>query len=144
MKKSHNYIVIDDDSTSNLICEFTIKKFDKDANIQLFWEPEAALFAIEKGLCIEGEPTNAILFLDVNMPAMTGFEFLDEFQKFPREIREQFIIYMLTSSIEDFSEQAEQYPFVAGFLSKPLKVNDLVHITEKQMDFTLDIQNRAG
>lgn len=131
MKRPHNYIVIDDDTTSNLICEFTIKKFDPDANIQLFWEPEAALFAIENDFSREKDPDIAIVFLDVNMPTMTGFEFLDEFRNVPRETRKRFIIYMLTSSIEDFSEQAKLYPFVAGFLSKPLKADNLARIADK-------------
>ena len=122
------YIVIDDDSTNNLICEFTIKKFDKEAQIILYQDPEKALEAIGSEYFSGGDASPIVLFLDVNMPAMSGFEFLDKFQKFSPDIKEQFIIYMLTSSIEDFSEQGKSYPFVSGFLAKPLKIQYLEEI----------------
>lgn len=131
MKKPLNYIVIDDDSTNNLICSFIIKKFNKEANIHLFQEPEKALYELKNGLELNKDQTCSILFLDVNMPSMTGFEFLDEFRKLPEDTRKQFIIYMLTSSIEDFTEQANLYPFVAGFLSKPLKLDHLAEVSKK-------------
>ena len=60
---------------------------------------------------------------------MTGFEFLDEFNKFDKDIQQQFAIYMLSSSIEDFDSEAKKYPFVAGFLSKPLKIRHLEKIS---------------
>ena len=56
------------------------------------------------------------------MPTMSGFEFLTEFEKICPEIKEHFRVYMLTSSIEDFSAQAEEYSMVKGFLSKPMKI----------------------
>ncbi|MFO8145796.1 MAG: response regulator [Gillisia sp.] len=71
------------------------------------------------------------MFLDVNMPSMTGFEFLDEFKKFDEEVQNQFSIYTLSSSIEDFNIQATQYPIVKGFLSKPLKVSYLEEIHQE-------------
>ena len=121
-------MVVDDDRTNNLICELTIRKFDKNARIVLFLEPEKALMHIKKKYSISGKSIPTILFLDVNMPTMTGFEFLDEFKKFDLEVRKQLTIYILSSSIEDFDIKANQYPFVAGFLSKPLRVTFLEQI----------------
>ena len=122
------YIVIDDDSTSNLICEFTIKKFDKDAGVDIYEQPERALESITKEFLVDEEAYPVILFLDVNMPTMSGFEFLDEFKKLPTQIMNLFTIFMLTSSIEDFAKEKKLYPFVSGFLSKPLKISDLQRI----------------
>lgn len=129
MKKKHHYIVVDDDSTNNLICDFTIRRFDQHAHIELFTRPEKALLSIEQEYTDTTEAKPTILFLDINMPSMTGWEVLEEFRKLEKEVRDQFTIYMLSSSIEDFSEEAEQYPFVAGFLSKPLKVERLEEIS---------------
>ena len=126
-----HYLVVDDDSTNNLICNFTIRKFDKDAKIELYLDPDLALAYIKNNYSKTGNILSTILFLDVNMPTMTGFEFLDEFKKFDSEIQDQFTVFMLSSSIEDFDSHAKKYPIVAGFLSKPLKVSHLEEIFEK-------------
>src|SRR5690606_9783670 len=123
-----SYLVVDDDTTNNLICEFTVRRFDKDAGITLFTKPEIALEFIENN----PQPQEVILFLDINMPTMTGFEFLKEFEKFDSETRNKYRIYILTSSIEDFSSQAICFPMVNGFLSKPLKLSYLEEISENR------------
>ncbi len=128
MKLPQNYLIVDDDRTNNLICDYTIQSFDKDARIELFLDPHKALTYIAKKYLNGVGSIPTILFLDVNMPTMTGFEFLDEFKKFGEEVQDQFTIYILSSSIEDFKMQATKYPFVAGFLSKPLKVSYLKKI----------------
>lgn len=62
------------------------------------------------------------------MPAMPGFKFLDSFKKFNKEVRNQFTIDILSSSIEDFNSQAKKYPFGEGLLFKPLKIGHLEKI----------------
>lgn len=123
-----NYIVIDDDRTNNLICNLVISKFDKDAIIELCTEPEKALAYIKKIYSHDNCFRPTIIFLDINMPKMSGFEFLDEFLKFDAAIRECFNIYMLSSSTEDFQSKSKKYPIVKDFLSKPLTINHLKKI----------------
>ncbi len=123
MEKLQRYIIVDDDQTNNLICEYVIKDWDEKAQVQLFTDPEEALKSIGDANYDLEAPV--LLFLDVNMPTMSGWEFLDVFKTFDEEVRSSFIIYILTSSTEDFSREAEKYPFVSGFLSKPLKKKDL-------------------
>ncbi len=132
MEKLQRYIVVDDDRTNNLICEHVIKNWDPKAQVQLFLEPEVALRNIEKIREDFGVPV--LLFLDVNMPTMSGWEFLDVFKTFNEDIRNSFKIYILTSSTEDFSREAEEYPFVSGFLSKPLQKKYLEEI-KLEMDY---------
>ncbi|WP_169578150.1 response regulator [Salinimicrobium xinjiangense] len=125
MEQLYHYLVVDDDKTSNLICDFTIQRFNSGAQRNLFTRPEEALeYILGKGL----RAGITVLFLDVNMPTMSGFEFLGEFEKLPREVQEQYKIYMLTSSIEDFSSQAEKFTCVQRFLSKPMKLSYLQEI----------------
>jgi CheY-like chemotaxis protein len=114
-------MVVDDDPTNNMICEFTIKRYNKDAQIKLFTDPEVALSSIKETYSGNKDASATVLFLDVNMPTMTGWEFLDEFNLLDSCVKDQFTIYILSSSIEDFKEEAELYPILTGFLSKPLK-----------------------
>lgn len=128
MMKPERYIVVDDDVTNNLICEFNIKRFDDKVDIELYTQPEEALESIkeyDKTL----KYSHTILFLDLNMPTMTGWEFLEAFEKICENIRAHFSIYILTSSIEDYSKEAARFPYVQGFYSKPLNMNYLQEIS---------------
>jgi CheY-like chemotaxis protein len=63
----------------------------------------------------------SLIFLDINMPEMTGFDFLNEYQHLPENIRKKCIIMMLTTSLdENDRKQAEGNQFVKRFLNKPL------------------------
>ncbi|MFV8342003.1 response regulator [Flavobacterium sp. XS2P39] len=119
--KITNFVLVDDDRTSLLIGKFMIQKFNQQAKVVTFIEPEIALIKIEKSLGDCTEDNQTILFLDINMPTMTGWEFLDAFNNFEPIIKEKFLIYILSSSLEDFEKKAQKYPFVCGFLSKPIK-----------------------
>lgn len=135
--KKQRYMVVDDDATNNMICEFTIKRFDREAEIEMFTIPEAALIFIKEEYNTAREALPTVLFLDINMPSMTGWEFLDDFLQFNERVREQFTIYILSSSIEDFTKEAAVYTFIQGFLSKPLKITSLekimIELQELQM-----------
>lgn len=76
-----------------------------------------------------------IVFLDINMPRMNGFEFLDEF-KILREERECYnaVIFLMITSSDNSNdkERAGQYPFVKGYIKKmPTTAGELLaHINE--------------
>lgn len=131
MRKKQRYMVVDDDATNNMICEFTIKRLDKEADIKMFLNPEEALASIKEEYSSAREVLPTVLFLDINMPNMTGWEFLDVFLQFDEWVKGQFTIYILSSSIEDFTEKAEIYPFIQGFLSKPLKMTDVERVMKE-------------
>jgi CheY-like chemotaxis protein len=131
MKKKLRYMVVDDDATNNMICKFIIKRFDKEADINIFTAPEEALAFIKKNYCKTSEAVPTVLFLDINMPTMTGWEFLDVFTQFEESLKEPFTIHMLSSSIEDFTKEAEMYTCIQGFLSKPLKLINLESVNKE-------------
>ncbi len=130
MKKKRQYLLVDDDATSNLICELNIKKIEPEAAIASFNDPIEALSCIREK-CLPEKDKLCILFLDINMPSMTGWEFLEEFQKLCPEVQKKFMIYILTSSIEDFSKEKKKYSYVAGFLSKPITSGKLKSIMQE-------------
>lgn len=131
MIEPERFIVVDDNRTNNLICEFAIRKYRKEAETSLFTEPETALQNIQKNYGLPEGKKFTVLFLDINMPSMTGWEFLEKFKDFGEEIWKHFIIYILTSSVDERDkEKAGAEPLVAGFISKPLTVNSIQQIVE--------------
>ena len=111
-------LVIDDDPLNNILSSYIIKKVLNTAEVNCFEKPTEGL---EHLLDISIEPPPTILFLDINMPEMNGWEFLEEFEKFDSRVQNQFRIYILSSSINPADiEKANSNIFVKDFISKPL------------------------
>jgi len=122
-------MVIDDDKTTTILCEHTLRKFSPITPLIVYMEPEIALEAIEKEYGIERSNIPTVMFLDINMPGMSGWEFLEKYEKFDAKIHAQFTIYVLSSSIDERDhERSQSNPFVSGHLSKPLRLESVIQI----------------
>ena len=68
-----------------------------------------------------------VILLDIYMPEMDGFGFLEEFKQLPEKITEHVTVYMLSSSQDNLDmNRAESNPYVYDVLKKPLDVNKLI------------------
>ncbi|MCH7396366.1 response regulator [Belliella sp. DSM 107340] len=115
MHSFYSIILIDDDPINNLINKRLISKMDLADQVEEFLEAEKALERIEK-LNIE---ENTLILLDINMPVMNGWDFLNEYLKVFQSRKDR--IVMLSSSINFQDRQkAKQYSCVEGFIEKPL------------------------
>ncbi|MDT0606338.1 response regulator [Croceitalea rosinachiae] len=72
-----------------------------------------------------------LMFLDINMPVMNGWELLEELKSAPAIIRDQVQVHILTSSIapEDMN-LSKTYNFIDGYVTKPLTQQDLHRVAE--------------
>jgi CheY-like chemotaxis protein len=106
--------------------QFFIENF-QHTNIRVFDKAEEAIRELKQ--IIKSREISLIptyIFLDINMPVMNGWEFLEEFHESLIFITEQIGIAMLTSSIatEDYRKSL-QYPAVTAYLTKPLDLNKI-------------------
>jgi two-component system, chemotaxis family, chemotaxis protein CheY len=107
--------VIDDDHLSIYLTRFVLQQAAFAETIQTYQEARLALSDILTGSLPE------VIFLDLNMPEMDGWAFLEALQNREQELSGRIKIYMLTSSVDPLDqEKAARYPLVAGFLLKPL------------------------
>jgi len=127
---SNRFIVVDDDPMNNKICQFIINQVHPHASITLFNDGETALAFIKSQYDKKVNESKTILFLDLNMPVMMGWEFLDEFKKLSSEIQNKFQIYILSSSVDERDkERASREPLIAGFISKPISKDILIELS---------------
>jgi CheY-like chemotaxis protein len=122
-------LLIDDDQIFNFISSEMILETDPDTRIITYLSSPEALQYL-KDLLAREQPLPDILFLDIRMPEMTGFELLDKLlQAYPIEAIKKMRIFMLTSSLdENDNQKAADNPLIEGYLGKPLDIVELVKI----------------
>jgi CheY-like chemotaxis protein len=122
-KKYKAVMLVDDNEIDNLINQKMIEASNIAEHIFTHTGAKGALEFLKniEKLSLNGVGIPEVIFLDIDMPLMDGFQFLDEFDKMSDRIKEQCKIVMLTSSInpQDLS-MAKKNAYVKKYINKPL------------------------
>ena len=131
MSKPLNCILlIDDNEHDNFFHERAIGKNNTGTLVVIKENGEAALDYLRSNKDTDTHPD--LIFLDINMPHMNGWEFLDAYSKLDKELQSRAIIIMLTTSGNPEDEaKAKTWSSVADFITKPLTKEILKEITDK-------------
>ena len=129
MKQKINCVLlIDDDEPINYLHELIIEQTGCVENIIAEENAKHALGHIKN---VEMGEQCSVIFLDINMPGMNGWEFLEEYKKLDKNLRERTKLIMLTTSLDpDDREKAKTIPEVTEYRSKPLTKGMLEEICE--------------
>jgi CheY-like chemotaxis protein len=116
------FLLIDDDDIISVIHPATIQRAISDSDIEITPSGNEAIALIDELIELQEAPPNYI-FLDINMPEISGFEFLDRLTETELDFLKDSKIIMLSSSVNQKDiERAKTYPMIRDFISKPLTV----------------------
>jgi CheY-like chemotaxis protein len=134
MKKLKNILLVDDDGINNFIVINKLNSIGLVDNIISVENGEEAILYIKNCINSSIELLPELILLDINMPIMDGWNFLEEFSKLGLSFQEKMHIYMVSSSVyEEDIENSKNYPCVKTFISKPLSKSKLIEIIELRM-----------
>jgi CheY-like chemotaxis protein len=131
MKKVDQVLIIDDDEVNNLFSTIVIEHSGISGEVHCCTNGPEALDYLAS--CLKsGSNTPDLILLDINMPFMTGLEFLEEYASNKYHEKLKCKISMLTSSnlVSDINS-ASRFNFVIDYLVKPLSEEGLKRILQK-------------
>lgn len=135
MKKINCILLVDDEESDNFFHEIIIRQTGVCNHIKFAIDGESALDYLIKSDDpgnSETHPRPDIIYLDINMPRMNGFEFLEEYQKMDEKFKSKVVIIMLSTSLNPGDKaKAMSFNDVREFQNKPLRVENIIEVTEK-------------
>ena len=132
MAEKHKYfavMLVDDNEIDNIINSKMIESVDLAKFTYTHTSATSAIDFLKNILKLSTPEENKLpeyIFLDIDMPMMDGFQFLEEFSKLDTRIKSHSKIVMLTASVNPKDrEDASRYPYFVKYINKPLRQEDL-------------------
>ncbi|WP_299259867.1 response regulator [uncultured Aquimarina sp.] len=127
MSKINHTILIDDNKTTNFLNKYLMLKSKRFSLIEVFINGKVVLERFEKDQSFQPD----VIFLDIDMPDIDGWELLEKFEKlYSQKVKTK--IFILSSSInKDDSQVFKPKHFAPEYLIKPLNLNLLNSLYHK-------------
>jgi CheY-like chemotaxis protein len=111
-------VLVDDEHVSVFVTKKILEREGLADELHAFERPEEALQYVQQS--VPGRIPNVIL-LDLNMPGLNGWDFLQSLQPYENQLLGQCFIYILTSSLDPSDTvRSSEFPLVSGLIHKPL------------------------
>ncbi|MBK0377875.1 response regulator [Mucilaginibacter segetis] len=124
--KSVSVLLVDDDEINNFISIKLIKKALLNTEIMACLNGKFAIDQLSEIQRKDPDKLPDYILLDINMPIMNGWEFLDEYKRLNLDPLGKSKIYIISSSVfSNDINKARSYPLVKDFVSKPLNVEKI-------------------
>jgi CheY-like chemotaxis protein len=109
-------LLIDDNYIDNFVTRKILESGNFVENIVVRQSPDEAIEALKIGVVVPD-----LIFLDIRMPMMSGFDFLEEYDKLSIANKENIKIYMLSSSLDPLDMQkSELNKYISNYIHKPI------------------------
>ena len=127
-------LLVDDDEATNFIHQHVIKAADFAEQVKIAENGQQALeylTATDHNDYVRPD----LIFLDINMPVMNGWEFLEQYKQLDEELQGQMMVVMLTTSLNpDNKTNSESLGSIDHFMSKPLTIGMLENLQSRIFD----------
>ena len=129
--KKKEICIVDDDNIYQIIVRKIIGKMELFSSFSSYKNGKDAIDALKKA-AENNENIPDIILLDINMPVMDGWEFMDEIVSYKSKLNQKIAIYIVSSSIAvQDKDKAKTYAEILGFLSKPITMDALYEIVSE-------------
>ena len=129
MKKFDLVYVVDDDPLYVFSMKKLLKLSDFCEDSRFFKNGQEALDELEPKLLQDGKLPD-LIFLDISMPLMNGWQFLDRLKELPQ--KKEIKIFIASSSIDPSDkEKSDSYDIVADYLFKPITIDKMMELKEQ-------------
>lgn len=128
IQKLKNIILVDDDEIMVYLTKRLVAKSDRVKLSQVFGNGRDVIDFLKEN-CNKPDLLPEVIFLDLFMPVMDGWEFLDEYAQLKPMLTKEIIIYIITSSVSpnDF-KKAKNNKYVSDYVVKPMNKEQFSHI----------------
>lgn len=129
MQKLSCALLVDDDQTANYLNQLLLKRMQIVDELLVALNGQEALALLQTHCHQASDDCPVLILLDVKMPVMDGFTFLEAYDQLPQTQKKAAIIIMLTTSLHPKDMERVQQLNIAGFLNKPLteaKINQIL------------------
>ena len=124
--------IIDDDLLASFRTGQVIRQQRFAEQVCTFTQVSYALERLNQVLRSDPAQLPRLILLDIHMPSLNEWDFLDAYAKLPAIIRQRVALYVLSGSIEPAEQlTTKRYQDVRGFMAKPLSAEDLQAIQEQ-------------
>ena len=129
-----SFIVIDDTELDQFIAKRMIGQAGKHFEVKSFYEARSAFEFIKSESELLSADMATLVLLDMYMPVMNGYDFLDAFETLDQKIQDRYYIVALTSSVDRTDNvRFRSYKSVKGVLCKPLSATDLTSVITRMI-----------
>lgn len=126
--------IVDDDAIYRFTMERSLKSTKLPVDIMVFSDGEKAIDFMVDNLDDDSKFPD-VIFLDIDMPIMDGFQFIDEFVKIKPRVGKPIIIYMVSSSLDPVDiERAKGISAISDYIVKPIGLVRLTSIMENLIE----------
>jgi CheY-like chemotaxis protein len=131
MKHLDCILLVEDDDTINFFNQYLIRHLGICESVVVATNGVEALDylkLVEAGKALRPD----LILLDINMPIMNGFEFIEQYELLHEDWKSKVLVVMLTTSLHaDDVERAKKHPSIAEYFYKPLMEQKLGELMEK-------------
>lgn len=131
MPNISSVLLVDDDATTNFLNELMLRKMAVADKLMVARNGKEALEALLEHCENPDSSCPTLVFLDIKMPVMDGFEFLEVYAQLPWAQQRATVIVILTTSLHARDTERAKRLHVADFISKPLTSEKVTAILEK-------------